>query len=754
MLTFQLSALLLYSVVLLCWLLFKKIDLNDNNIFNNLLIFTGLAIVFDILSTYFSTETDIDPVIKLYFFKGFLILLVFTAYLYFSYLVSKSITGEYIIKYIRYSVYAPIINSILIIMLPLSIKQTSLGLDITGGAMTCAYICAFVYVLLIILLLLILRKKINRWYRICFISEAFLWFAASIIQIFIQQTGIISIAFSCSIASLFIFSENPLNYINLSYNCFKNNYLLTYLNKAYSLKKKMFVIVISISDETMTDFQNEAIDNYRREIIKEFNKTKEFSTFINEKKQIFAVCLNVDKYELRKKQFEDILHDISRDTNQIKFELISCNAIEYFRNFDDAVLYFSNKIKEFLLDKKNIITYEINEKEIINSNNEEEIKTIIVKALEENRVVAFVQPIYSVAKAKIVAAESLVRILNKDGSYMLPYQFIPISEKCGLDIQIGYRMIENVCKYLSNPITSNLFESIDINLSIAQCEQLDLAKNVITIVQKYDVAPERINFEITESGYINKIENIERNIKLLTKYGFGFSLDDFGSGESNLDYLVKMPVKYVKLDMHMIWAYFKNDKARKVVNFIIEISHKMNLKVIAEGVETNEQVHELSNQGVDLIQGYYFYKPMPIDEYAKDVIEKMNKNIIQRQEEVINSFYSLSPMFLIMYLINFKENTIQEFNIFTDAHIQSSTKLDPQQMINMALKKIVKDEHLTKMLEFVDFSTLSERLNNKELISIEFESIKHGYQKAYFIPTDRNCDNELGKVWFLSENAR
>ena len=113
---------------------------------------------------------------------------------------------------------------------------------------------------------------------------------------------------------------------------------------------------------------------------------------------------------------------------------------------------------------------------------------------------------------------------------------------------------------------------------------------------------------------VNK-EGVKSDWKLYKGIGYGCDEDDFGNGESNLDYLVKLPVDYLKLDMSMIWAYFKNDNAKKTLLSIFKIAHEMNLKVVAEGVETKEQFEELEQRGIDFIQGYYFYKPMSIIDY-------------------------------------------------------------------------------------------------------------------------------------------
>ncbi len=626
MITFQISSFVVYLFVVLCWVLPKKILKKNSIIFILLLFFTGLGIVLDFLSCYVISNNLYTVDIQETIIKAYMICLVVTAFFEFAYLIALTPDSKFKKLFFKFSYLAPIIDAVFIIILPIEIEFSNEAIKVYGGSASCAYCCAFVYFLFIIAVLIILRNRLNRWNRICFITAGVVWSAGTIIQLVQGRVGTLSIAFVCSLICVFIFVENPLNYIDHKYNCFKNNYIASYIDSICHSNKNGFLFVVNIQELNNKIYEaSKKTYKFKLKIIKTFNKKPYTKTFINEDSDVFVICKNVAKFDeyralladIVEKEFEEFI-----SKKNFKVNLVSCHDIKLFKHADEILSYVSiAKNKLSIIDGYYVVD-EINEEEIEASKKDDQVKTEIVKALEEDRVEAFVQPIYSVEQGKIVSAEALCRIRNVDGTIMLPYQFIPISEKCGLDIPIGYRMIENVCKYLTDPIYSKLFYYVDVNLSIAQCEQANLASKIIGLVQKYGITPERINFEITESGYINKIGNIERNIRILTDYGFGFSLDDFGSGESNLDYLVKMPAKYLKLDMHMIWAYFENDRAKKTVQSIIKISHDMGLKVIAEGVESKEQLDELSKQGVDFVQGYYFFKPMPIGEYA----EIANKN--------------------------------------------------------------------------------------------------------------------------------
>ena len=132
-----------------------------------------------------------------------------------------------------------------------------------------------------------------------------------------------------------------------------------------------------------------------------------------------------------------------------------------------------------------------------------------------------------------------------------------------------------------------------------------------------------INLEITETGSVTAKTILLENMNKLIEYGFSFSLDDFGKGESNLMYVVDMPVSIVKLDYDICKAFFSSSKAKYVVRAVINMAHEMNLKLVAEGIETKEELDSMYNEHIDYIQGYYYSKPLPIADALK-FYEQMN----------------------------------------------------------------------------------------------------------------------------------
>lgn len=622
MVTIQFVSLFIFICTLNCWIIPKKLDLGDNTAFVGMIIFTGVSILFDLLSTYYSYSYILDYAVKVLLRKIFLFSLVISFYFEFLYIFGKVLPIKAKELFNQYSIIAPIINVILVFILPLDIEIIQNGLNkgllITGSSFKIAYVCAFIYLVGIILILIFYGKNMNKWYRIAFIISVVLWTISTVLKIFSTITGGVSIAISLSLLVVFAIVENPINKYNHKYHCFKNNEISLFLDRLCQLKDSNFVIYLDIKDLDKTNITKDRTEAIKKRIVNSLNRYRDTTIFITEEEEIIIVCNNIDVYDTYKTILKNEIESFYNSYTYKKFFkaiTLSFENVVLFDRGEELLNCLAIKKEKAEKIHGHIVSLEIDEDEVIALKTEDKVKEDIMNAINEDRVEAFVQPVYSVKDNKIVSAEALCRIRKEDGTFMLPYQFIPISEKCGLDIAIGCRMTEKVCAIFANPATKNLFESIDINLSVAHCEEANMANKIISIAQKYGINPNKLNYEITESGFINKMANIEKNIKSLTDYGFGFSLDDFGKGESNLNYLVRFPVDYIKLDMHMVWSYFENDRAKKIIQTIIKISHDNNLKVIAEGVETKEQLDELVKEGVDYIQGYYFYKPMPVNDY-------------------------------------------------------------------------------------------------------------------------------------------
>lgn len=250
----------------------------------------------------------------------------------------------------------------------------------------------------------------------------------------------------------------------------------------------------------------------------------------------------------------------------------------------------------------------------------------ILSALKEDRVVIYLQPIYSNKAKRFVSGEVLTRIIKSDGSILSPGDFIPVAEQSKLINLLERRILEKTLQFLAeNDIHKLGLKHIELNMSIKTGERDDFVDICNEILNQYKINPKTLNVEITETASISEKKNLLNNMRQLIDKGFQFSLDDFGSGYSNLNYVIDMPVSIIKFDLAMTKATECNDKAFIVMKNAVHMAHELQLTTIAEGVETKESLERMVNMGIDYIQGYYFSKPLPVDKFVT-FLQEHNKD--------------------------------------------------------------------------------------------------------------------------------
>ncbi|MDL2249607.1 EAL domain-containing protein (putative c-di-GMP-specific phosphodiesterase class I)/CheY-like chemotaxis protein [Lachnospiraceae bacterium PFB1-21] len=240
------------------------------------------------------------------------------------------------------------------------------------------------------------------------------------------------------------------------------------------------------------------------------------------------------------------------------------------------------------------------------------ITATMEKALHEGEFLVYYQPKYSLATEEIAGAEALVRWISPEEGFMNPGMFIPLFEKNGFITELDKYVWESVCKFQRKAKDEGVQTyPISVNVSRTDLYNLDVPAFMTELIKKYDLEPEDLHLEVTESAYSEHPEMIIEITNRLTDLGFVLEMDDFGTGYSSLNMLSDMTFDILKLDMRFAQNHMENKRQNEVLAFILELAKRMDLGVIAEGVETKEQAENLRFMGSDLAQGFYFAKPMP-----------------------------------------------------------------------------------------------------------------------------------------------
>jgi len=239
-------------------------------------------------------------------------------------------------------------------------------------------------------------------------------------------------------------------------------------------------------------------------------------------------------------------------------------------------------------------------------------------ALERNEFSLHYQPQVDLESGKICGAEALLRWKHPEKGYISPAEFIPVAEETGQIIAIGEWVLRNACAQLSawRNIGMTTFP-VAVNLSIRQLRQPDLAKLVATVLDDTHLRPDDLELELTEGIMMGDTQAAMTFLIQMHDLGVRLSIDDFGTGFSSLNYLKRLPLDKLKIDQSFVRDIETDISDAAIVHSIISLGHRLQLRVIAEGVETLEQLDFLRIRGCDEIQGYYFSRPLPVDEFEK-----------------------------------------------------------------------------------------------------------------------------------------
>lgn len=301
-------------------------------------------------------------------------------------------------------------------------------------------------------------------------------------------------------------------------------------------------------------------------------------------------------------------------------------------DFDDfqTMFTFATSFHNTLPATKNIMLYSDfcfqQEYRIRNDLNE-----IIERAITNKKFKMYYQPIYSTADKRFVSAEALIRLEDDEYGYISPALFIPFAETNGTIHEIGNYVLNNVFSFMSRAGMLELgLKYIEINLSASQCIESDLFDKIEGLLDKYSLLPEQISLELTETAADIDPAIVDQNVRKLHNLGIRFALDDYGTGYSNIKRLTMLPIDQVKLDKSFV-DEIDDPQMWIVVQDTITMLKAMGKEVLVEGVESEDAANRFINlkcdllQGCEYIQGFYFCKPLPEEEFV-EFMKNHNKN--------------------------------------------------------------------------------------------------------------------------------
>lgn len=256
-----------------------------------------------------------------------------------------------------------------------------------------------------------------------------------------------------------------------------------------------------------------------------------------------------------------------------------------------------------------------------------ELSSSLPHAIDNGELQVYYQPKIECGSEKVIGAEALIRWIKPDGTFIYPDQFIPLFETNGLIVEVDYFVYKNVFEHIRQRLDNNLpVVPISMNVSRIHLISDGIVDYIKTLFDEYKIPPELIEFELTENIYIKNMHAVLPLIEQLRSMGIKISMDDFGSGHSSLNELNSLPIDILKLDK-VFMKDTLNEKQQIILSSIVEMAKKLNIAVLCEGVETPNQNEFLRKIGCDMVQGYYYSKPLCEEDFVEYIKNHLNEAI-------------------------------------------------------------------------------------------------------------------------------
>lgn len=476
------------------------------------------------------------------------------------------------------------------------------------------------YTILDLTLIIRYRKSLRMRKIVTLFSMAFFSAIAVVIHILVPSllTEVFAISLAMLITSVGIL--RPEDFIDTTTGLLKHTCYANDMSHAFNDGKHVNIIMLNIGNyksiEAMVgyDIAIKLVHRIAEQIIEVDKHVRAHSLMYYLDKGRFRMVFPEDGHDRAELTALVLLNELKKISRLSGFDInltpyiVLARCPEEIESFS-SLMSFGMDFHEKMPYSGRIVeaseAYNMKEFELKNS-----MDRIIDRALENNSFQVYYQPIYSIEKKKFVSAEALLRLYDENHGFIDPELLVIAAEKSGAIHKIGEFVFEEVCKFISGNEFKRLgLDYIEVNLSVAQCMRSDLADMILETMKKYNVSADNINLEITETAASYSQRVMAENLNKLSRAGLTFSLDDYGTGYSNMKRVIQLPLKIVKLDKTFADEQH-NPKMRIFLQNTVKMLKDMQMEIVVEGIETQEMVDAFSDLKCDFIQGYFFSKPI------------------------------------------------------------------------------------------------------------------------------------------------
>lgn len=635
--SFEIPTLSILAIILAFYFSRPRLPVRRSITFIHMIITETLIIILDVMATavdndYTSYSIILIKVLNMLYFIAFFDR-AYIMYLFSISVLKDSLQNKRLIKnLIKLPLFVGVLISIISVIIgsadfPYVIFYINKTGYHSGNLYNFLYVCGFFYVLLALIAVIMFGRTLGRRReRYGILLYNLLIFLALLIRLSLPKYLVMDILILIAILIVFLAFGNPDFLLDLRGTTFNRVALSKYLEEnTGKLKLVPFGVVIRDYHEMRDLYESSQMEEGLVMISKYLKRLSPKGIVFYCRKGRFIILDQPEKNFREETQAISEMFDHPWKSHSAELYLSAG-----FATFDSINGIYSSEIllSTMLKALESVGGAEmeeplnVTEEDIKQTETERRIRQCIENALENDGFELYLQPIIDAKTEKIIGAEALSRIRDTDGNIIPPGLFIPVAENSGRINKLGELVFDRTCSFIKeNPLEKMGIEWVNVNLSPLQFLCTNLDKRFSSIIEKYGIDPNTVHLEITEESMIDD-RFLQRQIKAMGDKGFLFVLDDYGTGYSNLSRLKKCPFINVKLDMSLVWDYCK-EPDDILPNMILAFKN-MGFSITAEGIEDENMVNTMKNIGCDLLQGYYYSKPVPASELA----ERLNLKIV------------------------------------------------------------------------------------------------------------------------------
>ena len=623
---FQIAAICIMTVLVFDYFRRKRLNIAQTRCFSTLLALAVLNLALDVATVYTISHPEVPAWLNRLCHQLFIGSMNSLSYCLFLYVTVLTRTQRRISRRFLLLLSIPYaVSMLMVVFCPLHYHVDEQHVYSFGPMAYSIFICVTIYLVIIDVYIAHYRKLFTTRKRVTIAIATAIWIVVAIVQYLKPHLLLSSLGISLMLMYIYLAFQSPGEYLDHDAGCFNRRAFRSILREQYDAQRPTWVMNLVLSDLPQLNLRygNRTGQQLLRQISAYLQGLFGDAVFHYRGNSLAAVSHNQAKFDAAMQKLEERFTqpwavDALRFQPAYHADVVYCP--QYAKTADEVFELLDYLFGREPDDESSPHICTVCEAAAARKERALLVQQVVEQAIHSDGLSVVYQPIWNVKDGGFTSAEALVRLKDTTtAGFVGPDEFIPIAERNGWIVELGEKVLEQVCRFCAqNKPWEKGVHYIEVNLSGLQMDDPELADRLLTILRHYNIAPSFINFEVTESVAVASGEAFMRNMKALRAAGASFSLDDFGTGYSNLARVAQSHYDLIKFDKSLIWPCFGESPQSPaiVLESMANMAGALMLPIVAEGVETGEQSALLKKLGISYMQGYLYSKPLPAEGYA------------------------------------------------------------------------------------------------------------------------------------------